>query len=182
MIEAIKASPGKYNYGSVGSGSPHHLFMEALKTEYGLSIQHVPYKGTPAALSDLLTGNIQVMFADATIAVPNIKAGKVTALGTSAAKQTPLLPSVPPIAATAPGFDWQAWQGIVAPAGTPRDILARLSFELQKIQATTEFQDQLVKFGMEPFPPQSPEQFAAMIASEQPRWAKAIRDSGAKVD
>lgn len=182
MIDAIKASPGKYNYGSVGSGSPHHLFMEALKTEYGLSIQHVPYKGTPAALSDLLTGNIQVMFADATIAVPNIKAGKVTALGTSAAKQTPLLPSVPPIAATAPGFDWQAWQGIVAPAGTPRDILARLSFELQKIQATTEFQDQLVKFGMEPFPPQSPEQFAAMIASEQPRWAKAIRDSGAKVD
>ena len=182
MIDAIKASPGKYNYGSVGSGSPHHLFMEALKTDYGLSIQHVPYKGTPAALSDLLTGNVQVMFADATIAVPNIKAGKVTALGTSAAKQTPLLPSVPPIAATVPGFDWQAWQGIVAPAGTPRDIVARLSSELQKIQATPAFQEQLVRFGMEPFSPQTPEQFAAMIAADQPRWAKAIRDSGAKVD
>jgi len=182
LIDAIKASPGKYNYGSVGSGSPQHLFMEALKSEYGLSIQHVPYKGTPAALSDLLNGNIQVMFADATIAVPNIKAGKVTALGTSAAKQTPLLPSVPPIAATVPNFDWQAWQGIVAPAGTPRDIVARLSSELQKIQAATEFQEQLVRFGMESFPPQSPEQFAAMIAAEQPLWAKAIRDSGAKVD
>ena len=154
MIDAIKANPGKYNYGSVGSGSPHHLFMEALKTDFGLSIQHVPYKGTPAALSDLLTGNVQVMFADATIAVPNIKAGKVTALGTSAAKQTPLLPSVPPIAATVPGFDWQAWQGIVAPAGTPRDIVARLSSELQKIQATPAFQEQLVRFGMEPFSPQ----------------------------
>jgi len=182
MIDAIKANPGKYNYGSVGSGSPHHLFMEALKSEYGLSIQHVPYKGTPAALTDLLTGQLQVMFSDATVAVPNIQAGKVVALGTSAAKPTALVPGVPPIAATVPGFDWQAWQGIVAPAGTPKDIVARLSAELQRIQATPEFRDQLVKFGMEPFPPQTPEQFGAMIAADQPRWAKAIKDSGAKVD
>jgi len=182
MIDAVRKSPGKYNYGSVGSGSPHHLFMEALKTEYGLSIQHIPYKGTPAALTDLLTGELQLMFADATIAVPNIQAGKVVALGTSAAKATTLVATVPPIAATVPGFDWQAWQGIVAPAGTPKPIIARLSVELQKIQATPEFREQLVRFGMDPFPPQSPEQFAAMIAAEQPRWAKAIRDSGAKVD
>ena len=182
MIDAIKASPGKYNYGSVGSGSPHHLFMEALKTQYGLSIQHVPYKGTPAALSDLVTGRLQVMFADATIAVPNIEAGKVVALGTSAARQTTLLPAVPPIAATVPGYDWQAWQGIVAPAGTPKDVIARLSAELSKIQAAPDFKAQLTKFGMEPFPPQTPEQFAAMIAAEQPLWAKAIKESGAKVD
>lgn len=182
MIDAIKASPGKYNYGSVGSGSPHHLFMEALKTEYGLAIQHIPYKGTPAALTDLLTGQLQVMFADATVAVPNIRAGKVVALGTSAAKPTALVDGVPPIGATVPGYDWQAWQGIVAPAGTPKEIVARLSDELQRIQATPEFREQLVKFGMDPFPPQSPEQFAAMIAAEQPRWAKAIKDSGAKVD
>jgi tripartite-type tricarboxylate transporter receptor subunit TctC len=182
MIDAIKRAPGKYNYGSVGSGSPHHLFMEALKTEFGLEIQHVPYKGTPAALTDLLTGNLQLMFSDATVAVPNINAGKVVALGTSAAKQTALLPAVPPIAATVPGFDWQAWQGIVAPAGTPREVVARLSAELQKIQATPEFREQLFRFGMEPFAPQSPAEFAAMIAAEQPRWAKAIRDSGAKVD
>ena len=182
MIDAIRKNPGKYNYGSVGSGSPHHLFMETLKIDYGLSIQHIPYKGTPAALTDLLTGEIQLMFADATIAVPNIRAGKVVALGTSAAKPTALVPDVPPIAATVPGFDWQAWQGIVAPAGTPRDIVARLSTELQKIQAAPEFREQLVRFGMDPFPPQSPEQFAAMIAAEQPRWAKAIREYGAKVD
>jgi tripartite-type tricarboxylate transporter receptor subunit TctC len=182
MIDVIKTSPGKYNYGSVGSGSPHHLFMEALKTEYGLSIQHIPYKGTPAALTDLLTGQLQVMFADATIAVPNIQAGKVVALGTSAAKPTALVPGVPPIAATVPGFDWQAWQGIVAPAGTPKEIVARLSSELQKIQATPEFREQLVKFGMDPFPPQTAAEFATMIAAEQPRWAKAIKDSGAKVD
>ena len=182
MIDAIKHSPGKYNYASVGNGSPHHLFMESLKSEYGLEIQHVPYKGTPAALTDLLSGAIQVMFADATVAVPNILAGKVIALGTSAAKPTTLLPNVPPVSATVPGFDWQAWQGIVAPAGTPREIVARLSAELQRIQDTPEFKEQLIKFGMEPFPPHSPEQFAATIAAEQPRWAKAIRDSGAKVD
>jgi tripartite-type tricarboxylate transporter receptor subunit TctC len=182
MIDVVKANPGKYNYGSVGSGSPHHLFMEALKTQYGLAIQHVPYKGTPAALTDLLTDRLQVMFADATIAVPNIEAGKVVALGTSAARPTTLVANVQPIAIVAPGYDWQAWQGIVAPAGTPKDIVARLSGELQKIQATPEFRAQLTKFGMEPFPPTTPEQFAAMIASEQPVWAKAIKESGAKVD
>ena len=182
MIDVIRKNPGKYNYASVGNGSPHQLFMEALKTEYGLDIQHVPYKGTPAALSDLLADSIQVMFADATIAVPNIEAGKVTALGTSAAKQTTLLGNVPPIAATLPGYDWQAWQAIVARAGTPKDIVAKLSAELQRIQSTAEFKEQLTRFGMEPFAPQTPEQFAAMIAAEQPRWAKAVKQSGAKLD
>jgi tripartite-type tricarboxylate transporter receptor subunit TctC len=182
MIEVIRKNPGKYNYASVGSGSPHHLAMEALKTEFGLTLQHVPYKGTPAALTDLLGGNIQVMFSDATIAVPNIRAGKVTALGTSSAKQTQLLPSVQPIAVLVPGYDWEAWQGIVAPAGTPKEIVDRLAAELAKIEASAEFKEQLFKFGMDPLPPQTPEQFAARIKAEQPRWAKAIKDSGAKVD
>jgi tripartite-type tricarboxylate transporter receptor subunit TctC len=182
MIDSIRKNPGKYNYGSVGSGSPHHLFMETLKAEYGLSIQHIPYKGTPAALTDLLTGQLQLMFSDATVAVANISAGKVVALGTSAAKPTALVPNVAPIATTVPGFDWQAWQGVVAPAGTPKEIVARLSGELQRIQATPEFREQLVRFGMDPFPPQTPGEFAAMIAADQPRWAKAVRDSGATVD
>ena len=182
MIDVVKANPGKYNYGSVGSGSPHHLFMEALKTQYGLAIQHVPYKGTTAALTDLLTDRLQVMFSDATVAVPNIEAGKVVALGTSAARPTTLVANVQPIAAVVPGYDWQAWQGIVAPAGTPKEVVARLSAELQKIQATPEFRAQLTKFGMEPFPPTTPEQFASMIMSEQPVWAKAIKESGAKVE
>jgi tripartite-type tricarboxylate transporter receptor subunit TctC len=182
MIDAIRKNPGRYNYGSVGSGSPHHLFMETLKTDYGLSIQHIPYKGTPAALTDLLSGQLQLMFSDATVAVPNIEAGKVVALGTSAAKPTTLVPNVSPIATTVPGFDWQAWQGIVAPAGTPKEIVVRLSGELQRIQATPEFREQLVRFGMDPFPPQTPAEFATMIAADQPRWAKAIHDSGAKVD
>ena len=158
-----RRNPGKYNYASVGSGSPHHLFMEALKAELGLSIQHVPYKGTPAAITDLLTGGVQLMFADATVAVPNIQAGKVTALGTSSAKPTTLVPGVPPIAATVTGFDWEAWQGIVAPAATPTAIVARLAAELQRIQSTPEFREQLRKFGMESAPPHTPAEFAAIV-------------------
>jgi tripartite-type tricarboxylate transporter receptor subunit TctC len=182
MLDAIRLAPGKYNYASVGSGSPHHLFMEILKTEYRLDIQHIAYNGTPAAMRDLIAGRIDVMFVDATIAMPNIQAGKVTALGTSAAKPTTLLASVAPIAATVPGFNWQAWQGIVAPAGTPREIIDRLWAELQKIQETPQFREELFKFGMEPFSRQTPGEFAAAIEAEQPRWATAIRNSGARVD
>ena len=109
-------------------------------------------------------------------------AGKVIALGTSAAKQSTLLPDVPPVAATVPGFDWQAWQGIVAPAATPTEIVALLARELQKVKDTSDFRDLLLKFGMEPLPARSPEEFAAVVAEEQPRWAKAVKESGAKVD
>jgi len=182
MIDAVKRAPGIYNYASVGSGSPHHLFMETLKSELGLEIQHVPYKGTPAAMTDLLTGQVQVMFADATLAAPNILAGKLTGLGTSSATQTTLLSAVPPVAATVPGFDWRAWQGIVAPVGTPSAVIDRLSAEIQKIRATPDFQEQLYRFAMEPAAANTPAEFAAVIRSEQPRWAKAVKDSGAKVD
>ena len=182
MIDVVRLAPGKYNYASVGSGSPHHLFMEALKTELGLNIQHVPYKGTGAAMTDLLSGQVQLMFADATLAVPNIQTGKVVGLGTSSATQNSLIAAVPPVAATVAGFDWRAWQGIVGPAGLPAAVVDRLAAEMQKIQATPEFRDQLLRFGMEPMPPNAPADFAAIIRSEQPRWAKAIKDSGAKVD
>jgi tripartite-type tricarboxylate transporter receptor subunit TctC len=182
MIETIRASPGKFNYASVGAGSPHQLYMEVIKKEFGLDIQHIPYKGTLLALPDLLTGKVQVMFCDATAALPNIQAGKVLAYGTSSARQTSLAPSIPPVANSIPGFDWQAWQGIVAPAGTPRAIIAALSAEMQRILSTQEFRDVLTRFGMDPAPPHTPEQFADLIRRDQERWAKAVSDSGAKVD
>jgi len=182
MLEAVEHAPGKYNYASVGSGSPHHLFMEILKAQYGLSLQHVPYKGTAAALGDLLAARIDLMFLDATAAVPNIQAGKVIALGTSSAQQTTLLPSVPPIAATVPGFDWMAWQGIVAPAGTPKTTVMLLAAALERIEASAEFKEELHRFGMEPLPLQSPADFAAAISAERPRWASVIKTSGAKVE
>ena len=182
LIDVIRMNPGKFNYASVGNGSAHHLFMEILKKENGLDIQHIPYRGTLAALTDVMSGKVEVMFSDATAALPNIRAGKVLAYGTSAAKPTELIASVPPIAETVAGYDWQAWQGVVAPAATPPDIVAKLGTELQRIQSSGEFRDLLTKFGMEPSPPNTPEQFAAIVKSDVERWAKAVAASGARVD
>jgi len=182
MLAAIKANPGKFNYASVGNGSIHQLLMEMLKKEFGLDIQHIPYKGSLAALPDLFTDKVQVMFCDAAVAVPNIQAGRVVTLGTSSAKPTTLIAGVAPIADSVPGFDWQAWQGVVAPVGTPPAIVATLGVELQRIQSTPEFRALLVKFGMDASPPNTPEQFAAIVKSDVERWAKAVAASGAVVD
>ena len=182
MVTLIRANPGKFNYASVGNGSAHQLFMEDLKQRLGLDIQHVPYKGTGAALVDLIPAKVHIMFADATVAVPNIQGGKVQTYGTSAAKQNTLIAGVAPLAQVVPGFDWQAWQGVSVPAATPAPVVARLAAEMQKFQQTQEFRDLLVKFGMEPWGPMSPAEFAAYVKNDMPRWAEAVRVSGAKVD
>ncbi len=182
LIAHVKASPGKFNYASVGNGSAHHLFMEDLKRRLGLEMQHIPYKGTPAAFIDLIPGKVHIMFSDAAVALPQIRAGKIIAYGTSASKQNGLVASVPPIAQTVPGFDWQAWQGVSVPAATPPAVVARLSAEMQKFQQTPEFREFLVKIGMEPWGPITPAQFSALVKEELPRWAEAVRVSGAKLD
>ena len=182
LIDQVKKNPGKFNYASSGSGSPHHLFMEVLKKEQGLEIQHVPYKGSALAVLDIIGGKPEMMFLDFSVAVPNIKAGKITALGTSAGTQSVLMPEVPPISATLPGFDWQAWQGVVTTGGTPPAVVARLNAEMQRFQNTDEFRALLVKFGMEPWAPNSPEQFGAIIRNDVGRWAAVVKASGAKVD
>ena len=182
FIEQVKKNPGKFNYASSGSGSPHHLFMEVLKKEQGLDIQHVPYKGSALAVLDIIGGKPEAMFLDFSVAVPNIRGGKVLALGTSAGRQSMLMPEVPPISASLPGFDWQAWQGIVATGGTPAPVLARLNAEMQKFQHTDEFRALLVKFGMEAWPPNTSEQFAEVIRNDVGRWAAVVKSAGLKVD
>lgn len=182
FVELVKKNPGRFNYASSGSGSPHHLFMEVLKKESGLEIQHVPYKGSALAVLDIIAGKPEVMFLDFSVAVPNIKGGKIRALGTSAGKQSVLMPEVPPISATIAGFDWQAWQGIVATGGTPRPVVARLNAEMQKFQQTEEFRALLVKFGMEPWAPNTPEQFAEVVRNDVGRWAGVVKAAGLKVD
>lgn len=182
LIAEVRRNPGKYFYASVGNGSPHHLFMESLKKTLGLDIQHVPYKGTPQALPDLYTGKVQIMFADFTAAVPALQSGKVRAFGATSARQSALIPDVAPIAAVVPGFDWQAWQGIVVAAGTPKPIVDKLNAALQAIQASPEFKEQLVKFGMDGAAPHTAEQFAAIVRADVPRWAEAVKASGATVD
>ena len=182
FLDLLKRNPGRFNYASSGSGSPHHLFMEVLKKEQGLDIQHVPYKGSAAAVLDIIAGKPEMMFLDFSVAVPNIKAGKITAIGTSAGKQSVLMPEVPPISATLPGFDWQAWQGVVATGGTPAPVIARLNAEMQRFQNTEDFRALLVKFGMEPWAPNTPEQFGEIIKNDVGRWAAVVKASGAKVD
>ena len=182
LIDLVRRNPGKFNYASSGSGSPHHLFMEVFKKELGLNVQHVPYKGSALAVLDMIAGKPEMMFLDFSVAVPNIQAGKITALGTSAAVQSVLMPNVQPVARTVPGFDWQAWQGVVATGGTPRAIVARLNAEMQRFQATPEFRDQLVKFGMEPWAPNTPEQFAEIVKTDVGRWAGVVKAAGLKVD
>ena len=182
LIDYVRQNPGKFNYASSGSGSPHHLFMEVFKKELGLDIQHVPYKGSAAAVLDIFGGKPEMMFLDFSVAVPNIHAGKIVALGTSAAKQSVLMPGVTPIVQTVPGFDWQAWQGVVATGGTPRAVVARLNAEMQRFQNTEEFRARLVKFGMEPWAPNTSEQFAEIVRNDVGRWAAVVKASGAKVD
>jgi len=182
LIDQVKRNPGRFNYASSGSGSPHHLFMEVFKKEQGLDIQHVPYKGSALAVLDIIGGKPEMMFLDFSVAVPNIKGGKITALGTSAGKQSVLMPEVPPISATLPGFDWQAWQGVVTTGGTPATVVARLNAEMQRFQNTDDFRALLVKFGMEPWVPNTPEQFGDIVRNDVGRWAAVVKSSGAKVD
>jgi len=182
LIDLVRRNPGKFNYASSGSGSPHHLFMEVFKKDLGLDVQHVPYKGSALAVLDLIAGKPEMMFLDFSVAVPNIQAGKIVALGTSAAVQSVLMPSVQPVARTVPGFDWQAWQGVVATAGTPRPIVAKLNAEMQRFQATPEFREQLIKFGMEPWAPNTPEQFAEIVRTDVGRWATVVKAANLKVD
>jgi tripartite-type tricarboxylate transporter receptor subunit TctC len=182
FLEVVKKNPGKFNYASSGNGSPHHLFMEVLKKEQGLDIQHVPYKGSALAVLDIIGGKPEMMFLDFSVAVPNIRGGKINAIGTSAGKQSVLTPEVPPISATLPDFDWQAWQGVVATAGTPAPVIARLNAEMQRFQNTEEFRALLLKFGMEPWAPNTPEQFGEIVKNDVGRWAAVVKASGAKVD
>ncbi len=182
FIDQVRKNPGRFNYASSGSGSPHHLFMEVLKKEQGLDIQHVPYKGSALAVFDVIGGKPEMMFLDFSVAVPNIRGGKITALGTSAGKQSVLMPEVPPISATLPGFDWQAWQGVVTTGGTPAVVVARLNAEMQKFQQTDEFRALLVKFGMESWPPNTAAEFAAIVKNDVGRWAGVVKAAGLKVD
>lgn len=182
MIDLIRANPGKFNYGSVGPGTIHHLFMEALNKDAGLNIQHVPYKGGVLALPDIISGKIQVMMLDASIAVPNINAGKIIALGTTAAKPNAFVASVPPIAAAVPGYDWSGGMSLAGPAGMPRTIVARVAEEIRRFQGTPEYAGLLHRLGMEPQEPYSPEQLTEFLKKDMGRWAAAVKASGARID
>ena len=181
-IAEVKKHPGKYTYASAGNGTPHHIFMELLKTQLGLDIVHVPYKGSSSAMTDLLTGRVDMAFLDGTLAIPNIKAGKLFAVGMSLKKRSVLMPSVPPIADTVPDFDWSGWIAVVGPANLPAPIVKLLADEIRAMQATPHFADLLNEAAMEPMDPIPPDAFAAFVRSEYARWGPSIKASGATVE
>jgi tripartite-type tricarboxylate transporter receptor subunit TctC len=182
LIAYAKANPGKLNFASSGSGTSIHLSGELFKVMAGVQMTHVPYKGSAPALQDLLGGQVQLMFDNLPPSLPQIKAGKLRALGVTSTARSPALPDVPTIAESGlPGFEASSWFGVLAPAGTASTIIAKLNAEIAKWLASPEAKEKLVAIGANGAGG-TPEDFARHIQTETAKWAKVVKESGAKVD
>jgi len=182
VIALAKAQPGKLTYASSGNGTSIHLSGELFKSMTGVDMLHIPYKGSSPAVTDLLAGQVNMMFDNIPSSLPHIKAGKLRALAVTGSKRSQLLPDLPTIAeAGVPGYDSYVWFGVVAPAGTPPEIIARLNAALVKTAATPEFRDRLTSQGYDVLS-STPEQMAVSIRGEITKWGKVVKASGAKVD
>ncbi len=182
LIAYAKANPGKLNYASAGNGTPFHLSAELFKAQTGTNMVHVPYKGAAPALNDLLAGEVQLMFDNIPSVLAHIRGGKVRAIATTGATRLSLLPEVPTLAEA--GFknaQSVSWFAIVAPKGTPKDIIARLNAGLVKAASQPDLRQRLYELGAEPVG-NSPEEAAEHIRAEIAKWEKVIRESGAKAD
>jgi tripartite-type tricarboxylate transporter receptor subunit TctC len=182
LTALAKSKPGKINWGSPGTGTPHHLAGEMFKTLTGIDMVHIPYKGAAPAIVDLLGGQVSLAFVSLPAALPHIRAGKLTAIGTSGAQRSAVAPDVATIAeAGFPGYELENWYGLLAPAGTPRTVVTKLNGEVVKILQAPDVKERLNSQGFE-IRTSTPEKFAAYIKSEIVKWAKIVKDSGAKVD
>jgi tripartite-type tricarboxylate transporter receptor subunit TctC len=183
VVDAARASPAPLQYGSAGNGSPHHLAMEMLQRASGTKFEHVPYKGSQLAIPDLLGGRFKLMVTDLTPAIAHIKSGKLRALATTAPQRSAMLPDVPTFAeAGINGVQAVAWQGIVAPAGTPRTVIDRLATEINRIVASDAFKQRCAAIGCDALTPITSADFAELVRNDLARWAQVVQDSGAKVD
>ena len=177
LIALARARPGKLNYASNGNGSSSHLAAEMFASMTGIDIVHIPYKGLSPALTDLLGGQVQLMFSSVVAILPHVQSGKLRALAVSGAKRLSLMPDLPTIAeAGVPGYQTSSWYGILAPAGTPRDIVSRLNAEIVKTLAEPDVRKALASEGADPVG-NSPEEFAIYIQAEKDRLGKLIRNS-----
>ncbi|MCO4892859.1 tripartite tricarboxylate transporter substrate binding protein [Cupriavidus sp. WGtm5] len=181
-IDYAQKHPGKVNFASPGAGSPHHLAMELFMDQTRVKMTHVPYKGAAPAVQDLLAGQVDLMFLDLASGQQNVQAGKLRALGVATPKRLTVLPSVPTVAeGGVAGFEAYAWQGMVAPAGTPKAVVTRLNAELVKALKTPEVQKKLEGVGVEAVS-STPEEFASYARAEAERWGKLIKAKGITVD
>jgi tripartite-type tricarboxylate transporter receptor subunit TctC len=182
FIAYAKSKPG-LAYGSAGNGSPHHLGAEMLRTAAGIDIRHVPYRGSVPAMLDVVAGHIPFMVMDLQPALQQIREGKVRALGVTTSRRVGIAPEIPTLAEGGlSGYELVAWQGVVAPAGTPRAIVDRLAGQINKLMADAATKEKLTKLSLEPLPPSTPDSFAAYIKAEVDRWAVIVKSSGAEVD
>jgi tripartite-type tricarboxylate transporter receptor subunit TctC len=180
LIALAKKEPGKLNYASAGAGSGIHLGTEYFATMAGIKLTHIPYKGSSPALTDLIGGHVAIYFSSLPPAVGLIKEGKVRALAVTSAKRSPILPDVPTVAEAAlPGYEAVLHYGIVAPAGTPRPIIDKLSTALRAAVMSDELKARLADDGAEPLP-STPEEYAADIDREETKWSAIVKASGAK--
>ncbi len=182
LISLAKSRPGQLNFGSAGSGTPLHIAGEMLNTVAGVKMVHVPYKGVVPAVTDLLSGRIELMVEQLHPMAQYVQSGRIRPLAVASSKRHPQLPDLPTTAeAGLPGFEVTAWNGLVAPSGTPADVLKRLNAEVVKALQTKDVRDGLFNVGLIPAS-SSPEEFASYIARESARWSRAVKASGAKVD
>ena len=182
FIDRARREPGKLSYASVGGGSASHLTMELLKSDAQLALVHVPYRGFPAAVTDMLAGNIDAMFAIAPAVLPHIRAGKMTPLAVTALQRTSMAPEVPSVAELGlPQLESLAWNGFLAPAGTPAGVISGLSAETTQAMRTPETRQALGKLGFDVIAG-APDELARWIRVESEKWARVIRASGATAD
>jgi tripartite-type tricarboxylate transporter receptor subunit TctC len=182
FIALAKSRPGQLNYSSAGNGSQPHLAAELFKTMTGTNLTHVPYKGGPPAMTDLVAGHVLASFATAPSAVPNIKSGKIKALGVSTSKRVPALSDVPTIAeAGVAGYEASGFFGLVGPAGLSPAIVSKINAAVVRIVKEPAMSKYLSEQGAEPVT-STPAEYAALIREEVTKWAKVVKDSGAKID
>ena len=182
LIALMKANPAKYTFASSGNGTSQHLSGELFKTMAGVEMQHIPYKGSPPALQDVVGGQVTMTFDNITTAWPLAKGGKLRALAVTTAKRSSVAPEVPTLAESGlAGYEVGSWQGVFAPAGTPPEIVKRLNAEIVKIIRMPDVNEKLTALGAEPVG-NTPEEFGALVRAEVGKWADVVKKSGAKVD
>ena len=177
LIRLAKAQPGKLNYASTGPGSPPRLCAELFKSMAGVDIVNVPYKGATPALIDMMGGHVDLYFGGISGTLPHIASGKINALAVTSSRRSSQLPNVPTVAETLPGYEIITWFGLLAPAGTPKEIVSRLSQVITAIIDEPEMRNYLIGQGVDPVT-NTPEQFAAYIRSEVPKFAKIVKAAG----
>ncbi len=181
LVRLAKARPGQLVYASAGIGNLQHLTMEALQTMAGIRMNHVPYKGAPPALIDVMSGQVDLMFANIVGALQHIKTGKVRAIAVSSAKRASVLPDVPSITDAYPELDATGWTGLFAPAATPREIVAKVNADTVSVLARADIRERFAEQGAEVVAG-TPDQLAAFVRRETALYAKVIKSSGIKID